>query len=138
MMDPAVGYCQGMTDLCAPLLEVFDREEEVFACFIQIMQHVRGNFLVGMQKIKEDMNTVRDMVMKHDDSLHRCEPKLHCSPQASSQIGFLLSILSFHFTIVVVFGESIERKVSSSQASLENWCWRIRVLLPDASALVPS
>ena len=72
LTDPLVGYCQGMTDLAAPLLEVFDTDEEVFVCFSQLMRHVRGNFLAGMHKIREDISTVRDLLIKQDASLHRC------------------------------------------------------------------
>ena len=100
--DPEVAYCQGMSDLLAPFLEIFpsasdpaplrptggeeheptpqavvrsggdlEADTMVFACFSQLMRHMRGNFLAGMRKVKEDMGAVRDVLSEEDPSLLR-------------------------------------------------------------------
>ncbi|XP_024367093.1 rab GTPase-activating protein 22 [Physcomitrium patens] len=54
-LDPAIGYCQGMSDFCSPLVLMFPNEADAFWCFERIMNRVRDNFTctdkeVGVQK----------------------------------------------------------------------------------------
>ena len=76
---------QGMSDLLAPFLDVFpiiehqepDRSSPAesdwmaFACFSLLLRHVRGNFLTGMVKLREDLSCVSNVLAREDSSLIR-------------------------------------------------------------------
>ena len=90
---------QGMSDITAPFLEVFptwdppttaNTEEGqqivpslpagqsdvntdwlVWACLSQLMRHIRGNFLSGMRKMREDISAVKASLRLGDPSLYR-------------------------------------------------------------------
>ena len=41
---PSVGYCQGMSDLAAPLLFVMRDEAQAYICFCALMRRLKPNF----------------------------------------------------------------------------------------------
>ncbi|KAJ8763627.1 hypothetical protein K2173_003099 [Erythroxylum novogranatense] len=43
-IDTDVGYCQGMSDLCSPMIILLDDEADAFWCFERLMRRLRGNF----------------------------------------------------------------------------------------------
>ncbi|CAD5334906.1 unnamed protein product [Arabidopsis thaliana] len=43
-IDNDVGYCQGMSDLCSPMIMLLDDEADAFWCFERLMRRLRGNF----------------------------------------------------------------------------------------------
>eukprot|EP00794_Sanderia_malayensis_P013872 gene13872-15320_t len=43
-----VGYVQGMCDLCAPLLILFDDEAKAYGCFVKLMDRMGPNFPHGV------------------------------------------------------------------------------------------
>ena len=44
--NPEISYCQGMSDLAAPLLVVTQDETLAYLCFCKVMQRLRNNFLL--------------------------------------------------------------------------------------------
>ncbi len=44
---------------------------QALRCFQRLMQHVRGNFLLGLVRVKEDICSVGLLVLRHDRKLHR-------------------------------------------------------------------
>ncbi|KAL3508526.1 hypothetical protein ACH5RR_027927 [Cinchona calisaya] len=42
--DIDVGYCQGMSDLCSPMIILLEDEADAFWCFERLMRRLRGNF----------------------------------------------------------------------------------------------
>ncbi|XP_039847151.1 rab GTPase-activating protein 22-like [Panicum virgatum] len=43
-IDKDVGYCQGMSDLCSPMIVLLNDEADAFWCFEKLMRRLRGNF----------------------------------------------------------------------------------------------
>lgn len=39
-----LGYCQGMSDLAAPILVVMQNEADAFWCFVALMERMQSNF----------------------------------------------------------------------------------------------
>lgn len=71
-IDTDVGYCQGMTDLCSPMIMLFENEADAFWCFERLMRRLRGNFRctessVGVETQLTNLAAVTQVV----------DPKLH-------------------------------------------------------------
>ncbi|KAK8567536.1 hypothetical protein V6N13_105498 [Hibiscus sabdariffa] len=43
-IDIDVGYCQGMSDLCSPMIILLEHEADAFWCFERLMRRLRENF----------------------------------------------------------------------------------------------
>ncbi|PNW70328.1 hypothetical protein CHLRE_17g715400v5 [Chlamydomonas reinhardtii] len=71
LMDCEVGYCQGMTDLLAPFLEVYADDQEAFTAFCGLMARVRANFLCGMEDMHRQLRLLGEVLGRLDGRLHR-------------------------------------------------------------------
>ncbi|KAK9829211.1 hypothetical protein WJX72_004520 [[Myrmecia] bisecta] len=70
--DPETGYCQGMSDLAAPFLSVFDDDSMAFWCFERLMQKTRRNFRHDETGIRDQLRTLGNLLEKSDPVLfHR-------------------------------------------------------------------
>lgn len=70
--DKDVGYCQGMSDLCSPMIILLDDEADSFWCFEHMMRKLRENFRytdrsVGVESQLEDLASITQVI----------DPKLH-------------------------------------------------------------
>ncbi|KAF7805331.1 small G protein signaling modulator 1-like isoform X1 [Senna tora] len=45
-VDPATGYCQGMSDLLSPFVVLFEDDADAFWCFEMLIRRMRDNFLM--------------------------------------------------------------------------------------------
>ncbi|KAL2621080.1 hypothetical protein R1flu_001285 [Riccia fluitans] len=91
--DQEIGYCQGMSDLCSPLVVLFTDDADAFWVFERIMSRVRPNFLctetaVGVQKQLENLASIMRVM----------DPKLH---QHLEQLGGGDYIFSFRMVMVL-------------------------------------
>ncbi|KAH7293671.1 hypothetical protein KP509_28G036300 [Ceratopteris richardii] len=77
-LDPDIGYCQGMSDLCSPMVVLFHNEADAFWCFERLMHRLRENFrctdqAVGVQKQLANLGLVLQVIdpklYKHLDEL---------------------------------------------------------------------
>lgn len=71
-IDKDVGYGQGMTDLCSPMIILLDNEADAFWCFERLMRRLRGNFRctessVGVEAQLSNLASVTQVI----------DPKLH-------------------------------------------------------------
>ena len=71
-IDIDVGYCQGMSDLCSPMIMLLEDEADAFWCFERLMRRLRGNFRctdssVGVETQLCSLATVTQVI----------DPKLH-------------------------------------------------------------
>ncbi|XP_024534203.1 TBC1 domain family member 15-like [Selaginella moellendorffii] len=72
-IDEEVGYCQGMSDLCSPMVLLFPDEADAFWCFKCLMRRVRENFrctnkMMGVQK---ELSFLAAAMRVIDPKLHR-------------------------------------------------------------------
>ncbi|KAL5736021.1 hypothetical protein ACOSP7_030492 [Xanthoceras sorbifolium] len=71
-IDTDVGYCQGMSDLCSPMIMLLEDEADAFWCFERLMRRLRGNFRctessVGVEAQLGNLAAVTQVI----------DPKLH-------------------------------------------------------------
>ncbi|CAN1318525.1 TBC1 domain family member 15 [Linum perenne] len=71
-IDTDVGYCQGMSDLCSPMVILLDDEADAFWCFERLMRRLRGNFRctetsVGVESQLSNLAAITQVI----------DPKLH-------------------------------------------------------------
>jgi hypothetical protein len=69
--DPEIGYCQGMSDLLAPLLAVLEEDDDVFWCFAGFMRKARHNFRLDEAGIRRQLNMVARIIKYKDFRLYR-------------------------------------------------------------------
>ncbi|OIT22688.1 PREDICTED: TBC1 domain family member 17-like [Nicotiana attenuata] len=70
--DKDVNYCQGMSDLCSPMIILLDDEADAFWCFARMMRRLRSNFRctgnsVGVEAQLSNLASITQVV----------DPKLH-------------------------------------------------------------
>eukprot|EP00249_Psilotum_nudum_P023147 c28759_g2_i6 orf=849-2477(+) len=92
-IDPDIGYCQGMSDLCSPMVVLFSNEADAFWCFERLMNRLRENFRctehsVGVQKQLANLGSV----------IHAVDPKLH---QHLDDLGGGNYIFAFRMVMVL-------------------------------------
>ncbi|KAI6687446.1 hypothetical protein NL676_024274 [Syzygium grande] len=71
-IDKDVGYCQGMSDLCSPMIILLHDEADAFWCFERLMRRLRGNFRctersVGVEAQLHNLASITQII----------DPKLH-------------------------------------------------------------
>ncbi|AQK64539.1 Ypt/Rab-GAP domain of gyp1p superfamily protein [Zea mays] len=69
--DQEIGYCQGMSDLLAPLLAVLEDDDEAFWCFAGFMRKARHNFRLDEVGIRRQLNMVARIIKYKDFHLYR-------------------------------------------------------------------
>jgi len=69
--DQEIGYCQGMSDLLAPLLAVLEEDDEAFWCFAGFMRKARHNFRLDEVGIRRQLNMVARIIKYKDFHLYR-------------------------------------------------------------------
>ncbi|XP_078180901.1 rab GTPase-activating protein 22-like [Carex rostrata] len=69
MHDPEIGYCQGMSDLLAPIISVIEADYEAFWCFVGFMKKARHNFRLDEVGIRRQLNLVSKIIKCKDQRL---------------------------------------------------------------------
>ncbi|XP_042447218.1 rab GTPase-activating protein 22-like isoform X1 [Zingiber officinale] len=85
-IDRDIGYCQGMSDLCSPIILLIENEADAFWCFERLMRRVRGNF-----KCTSNTIGVRAQLTLLSSVIKILDPKLH------EHIG-IISIICWTYT----------------------------------------
>ncbi|CAM6127003.1 unnamed protein product [Calypogeia fissa] len=91
--DPEIGYCQGMSDLCSPMVLLCPNEADAYWCFQHLMARVRPNFVcteteVGVQKQLDNLAAIVKVM----------DPKVH---QHLEQLGGGNYIFAFRMVMVL-------------------------------------
>uniref|UniRef100_A0A8R7PEB1 Rab-GAP TBC domain-containing protein n=1 Tax=Triticum urartu TaxID=4572 RepID=A0A8R7PEB1_TRIUA len=71
-IDKDVGYCQGMSDLCSPMIVLLNDEADAFWCFEKLMRRLRGNFRCTDQSVG-----VANQLQHLASIIQVLDPKLH-------------------------------------------------------------
>ncbi|PIN15129.1 Ypt/Rab-specific GTPase-activating protein GYP7 [Handroanthus impetiginosus] len=102
--DSDVGYCQGMSDLCSPMIILLEDEADAFWCFERLMRRLRGNFRctgrsVGVEAQLGNLASVTQVV---DPKLHR-----HLETLGGGDYLFAIRMLMVLFRREFSFGDSL-------------------------------
>ena len=74
-----LGYCQGMSDLLAPLLYVISDEADAFWCFVGLMGRMERNFDQDQSGMHNQLLALRKLVQLLDPQLYaHLENQHHC------------------------------------------------------------
>ncbi|XP_061358240.1 rab GTPase-activating protein 22-like isoform X2 [Gastrolobium bilobum] len=72
-IDKDVGYGQGMSDLCSPMIILLDDEADAFWCFERLMRRLRGNFRCtnGSVGVEVQLSNLASITQVIDPKLHK-------------------------------------------------------------------
>jgi hypothetical protein len=103
-MDKDIGYCQGMSDLCSPMVVLHENEADAFWCFERLMRRMRGNFRctdtsVGVQKQLLSLASITQVL---DPKLHR-----HLEALGGGSYIFAFRMLMVLFRREFSFGDAL-------------------------------
>ncbi|GFR42982.1 hypothetical protein Agub_g3981 [Astrephomene gubernaculifera] len=114
MYDQDLGYCQGMSDMAAPLLVVMRDEAEAFWALAALLEGrgMRGNFHTDMEGMNAQLAALRRLVQLLDPPLHAYLERRDCL-----SYYFAFRWLLIHFKREFKFEEVL---------SLWEACWACR------------
>ncbi|KAH7675663.1 Ypt/Rab-specific GTPase-activating protein GYP7 and related proteins protein [Dioscorea alata] len=103
-IDKDVGYCQGMSDLCSPMIILLEDEADSFWCFERLMRRLRGNFRctnssVGVENQLQSLASITQVL----------DPKLHQHLETLGGGDYLFAFRMFMvlFRRELSFGDSL-------------------------------
>ncbi|KAJ4956660.1 hypothetical protein NE237_013443 [Protea cynaroides] len=72
-IDSDTGYCQGMNDLCSPMVILLENEADAFWCFEHVMRRMKGNFKTSASSIgvQSQLTTLSEIIKVVDPKLHQ-------------------------------------------------------------------
>ncbi|XP_057472491.1 rab GTPase-activating protein 22-like [Actinidia eriantha] len=102
--DTDVGYCQGMSDLCSPMIILLEDEADAFWCFEHLMRRLRGNFRctessVGVESQLSNLASITQVI---DPKLHQ-----HLETLGGGDYLFAFRMLMVLFRREFSFGDSL-------------------------------
>ncbi|ONM57936.1 TBC domain containing protein [Zea mays] len=103
-IDKDVGYCQGMSDLCSPMIVLLKDEADAFWCFEKLMRRLRGNFKCTDQSVG-----VSNQLQHLASIIQVLDPKLHDHLETLGGGDYLFAFRMFMvlFRREVSFGDSL-------------------------------
>ncbi|XP_059297840.1 rab GTPase-activating protein 22-like isoform X2 [Lycium ferocissimum] len=72
-MDKDIGYVQGMSDICSPMVILIENEADAYWCFERAMRRLRENFKCSTNSIgvQSQLSTLAQIVKTVDPKLHQ-------------------------------------------------------------------
>uniref|UniRef100_A0A5B6ZGJ9 Putative TBC1 domain family member 15-like n=1 Tax=Davidia involucrata TaxID=16924 RepID=A0A5B6ZGJ9_DAVIN len=103
-VDTDVGYCQGMSDLCSPMIILLEDEADAFWCFERLMRRLRGNFRctessVGVEAQLSNLASITQVI---NPKLHQ-----HLETLGGGDYLFAFRMLMVLFRREFSFGDSL-------------------------------
>ncbi|XP_068654812.1 rab GTPase-activating protein 22-like isoform X1 [Aristolochia californica] len=71
--DDDVGYCQGMNDICSPMVILLENEADAYWCFSRLMRRLRENFRCTTSSIgvQSQLDSLASIIKALDPKLHQ-------------------------------------------------------------------
>ncbi|XP_068644380.1 rab GTPase-activating protein 22-like isoform X2 [Aristolochia californica] len=103
-IDKDVGYCQGMSDLCSPMIILLDDEGDAFWCFERLMRRLRGNFRCTESSVgvESQLTSLASVTQILDPKLHQ-----HLETLGGGDYLFAFRMLMVLFRREFSFGDSL-------------------------------
>ncbi|OAY67284.1 TBC1 domain family member 15-like [Ananas comosus] len=103
-IDKDVGYCQGMSDLCSPMIVLLDDEADAFWCFERLMRRLRGNFRCTEKSVgvENQLQSLASITQVLDPKLHQ-----HLETLGGGDYLFAFRMFMVLFRRELSFGDSL-------------------------------
>ncbi|XP_052206678.1 rab GTPase-activating protein 22-like [Diospyros lotus] len=102
--DRDIGYCQGMSDLCSPMIMLFEDEADAFWCFERLMRKMRANFRCTERSVgvETQLSSLAAVIQVIDPKLHQ-----HLETLGGGDYLFAFRMLMVLFRREFSFGDSL-------------------------------
>ncbi|GFP79157.1 GTPase-activating protein gyp7 [Phtheirospermum japonicum] len=102
--DSDIGYCQGMSDLCSPIIILLEDEADAFWCFERLMRRLRGNFRCTGRSVgvEAQLGNIASITQVVDPKLHQ-----HLETLGGGDYLFAFRMLMVLFRREFSFGDSL-------------------------------
>lgn len=102
-VDPATGYCQGMSDLLSPFVVLFEDNADAFWCFEMLLRRMRENFqMEGPTGVMKQLQALWN-ILEHTDR----EMFAHLSHIGAESLHFAFRMLLVLFRRELSFSEAL-------------------------------
>ncbi|XP_042504214.1 rab GTPase-activating protein 22-like [Macadamia integrifolia] len=103
-IDKDVGYCQGMSDLCSPMIILLEDEADAFWCFERLMRRLRANFRCTESSVgvETQLSNLASITQVLDPKLHQ-----HLETLGGGDYLFAFRMLMVLFRREFSFGDSL-------------------------------
>ncbi|XP_015886655.3 uncharacterized protein LOC107421836 isoform X1 [Ziziphus jujuba] len=102
-VDPATGYCQGMSDLLSPFVVLFEDDADAFWCFEMLLRRMRENFqMEGLTGVMKQLQALWNILELTDREMFA-----HLSRIGAESLHFAFRMLLVLFRRELSFSEAL-------------------------------
>ncbi|ESW22451.1 hypothetical protein PHAVU_005G155000 [Phaseolus vulgaris] len=102
-VDPATGYCQGMSDLLSPFVVIFEDNADAFWCFEMLLRRMRENFqMEGPTRVLKQLRALWHILELLDKEMFA-----HLSKIGAESLHFAFRMLLVLFRRELSFNEAL-------------------------------
>ncbi|RDY03809.1 TBC1 domain family member 15, partial [Mucuna pruriens] len=102
-VDPATGYCQGMSDLLSPFVVIFEDNADAFWCFEMLLRRMRENFqMEGPTRVMKQLQALWHILELLDKEMFA-----HLSKIGAESLHFAFRMLLVLFRRELSFNEAL-------------------------------
>ncbi|KAK7272002.1 hypothetical protein RJT34_28322 [Clitoria ternatea] len=102
-VDPATGYCQGMSDLLSPFVVIFEDNADAFWCFEMLLRRMRENFqMEGPTRVMKQLRALWHILELSDKEIFA-----HLSKIGAESLHFAFCMLLVLFRRELSFNEAL-------------------------------
>ncbi|KAK7261648.1 hypothetical protein RIF29_27964 [Crotalaria pallida] len=102
-VDPATGYCQGMSDLLSPFVVIFEDNADAFWCFEMLLRRMRENFqMEGPTRVMKQLRDLWHILEVADKEMFA-----HLSKIGAESLHFAFRMLLVLFRRELSFDEAL-------------------------------
>ncbi|XP_022145875.1 small G protein signaling modulator 1 isoform X2 [Momordica charantia] len=102
-VDPATGYCQGMSDLLSPFVVLFEDNADAFWCFEMLLRRMRENFqMEGPTRVLKQLEALWKILELTDREIFT-----HLSQIGAESLHFAFPMLLVLFRRELSFNEAL-------------------------------